>query len=250
MPRGSRLVGMLWRWHRRLGLAAALLALMLAVTGIMLNHSSGLGLDRRFVDWSWLSGLYGDHSAELPAFQLGSHWLSRAANGHVYLDGREVAPCRGELAGAVQADDLLLAGCAEELLLMTDSGELVETVTASTGLPVPVTGLGRIEGHIALQTGEGWRLVQLEQMDFSEPAPAGSFILQLAPGPLPAGIRAAMPAPERWLSWERVILDLHSGRLAGRTGVLLVDAAGVLLACLATSGVAMWWLHRRRRPRR
>ena len=67
MRRRPRLVGLLWRWHRRLGLLAALFVLVVAVTGIVLNHTSGLALDRRFVDWSWLNAVYGDHSGELPA---------------------------------------------------------------------------------------------------------------------------------------------------------------------------------------
>ena len=41
-------------WHRRLGLAAAVLAMLLAVTGVLLNRTEALGLDRRFVDAEWL----------------------------------------------------------------------------------------------------------------------------------------------------------------------------------------------------
>jgi len=35
------------RWHGRLGVAAALLFLILLVTGIALNHAERLGLDQR-----------------------------------------------------------------------------------------------------------------------------------------------------------------------------------------------------------
>jgi hypothetical protein len=66
------------------------------------------------------------------------------------------------------------------------------------------------------------------------------------PDTLPADIRAQIPAPERWLSWERLLLDLHSGRLFGQAGVWIVDAVGVLLITLASSGTLMWWFHRRR----
>lgn len=252
MRGGSRLVGWLWRWHRRLGLLAALFALMLATTGIVLNHSSELGLDRQLVGSPLLRGVYGDNSAYLPAYKVGGNWLFRAANGRVYLDGLEVAPCRGQLVGALRADGLLYAACAEELLLLTQSGELVESVTASTGLPVAVTGAGLVEiepgeTRVAVQSGNSWWLADLEQMDFGETAAGGSFIRQLAPGRLPATIRNSIPAQEDWLNWERLLLDLHSGRLFGLAGVLAVDAAGLLLGSLALSGVAMWWLHRRRR---
>jgi len=246
MPRRPRLVGLLWRWHRRLGVLAALFALVLAGTGIVLNHSPELGLDRRFVDWPWLNRLYGDSSGDLTAFRPGSHWLTRAANGSLYLDTREVAPCDGMLVGALAAGELLLAACAEELLLITDSGELVESVGASSGLPVPVTGAGLVDSQVVLQAGGTWWLADLEQMEFRTRAPGGVLITQQAAGRLPQAVREGIPT-EQWLHWERLLLDLHSGRLFGRLGVLWVDLVGVLVASLATSGITMWWLHWRRR---
>lgn len=247
MRRRPRLVGLLWRWHRRLGVLAAFFALVLVATGIVLNHSSELGLDRSFVDSPRLMQAYGDESWNLPAFQLGERWLFRASNGRVYLDAREVAPCSGKLVGALQVGELLYASCARELLLITRSGELVESVSASTGLPTPLTGIGTIDSQVVLQADESWWQADLDLMDFDSRAPGGAAILQLAAGQLPQVLREMIPAPEQWLSWERLLLDVHSGRVLGRVGVLWVDAVGVLLGSLAMSGVAMWWLHRKRR---
>ncbi len=249
--RRRRLVGLLWHWHRRVGVLAAFFVLVLVITGVVLNHSSALRLDRNFVDWPWLSQAYGDDPGNLPAFQLGEHWLSRAANGRVYFNAREVAPCRGKLVGAVAAGGLLFAGCARELLLITDSGELVESVSASTGLPVPLQAIGLIDNRVALQASGTWWLADLDQMDFNQRAPAGGTVIrQLVPDRLPEGIRKKIPVPNQWLTWERLLLDLHSGRLFGLAGVLWVDGIGLLVASLATSGTAMWWLHRRRKRRR
>ena len=248
MRRRPRHVGLLWRWHRRLGVLAAFFVLVLSATGIVLNHTAELGLDRRFIDWPWLSKAYGDDSGNLPAFQLGEHWLTRAANGRVYFDAQEVAPCSGKLVGAVVSGELLYAGCAEELLLITDRGELIESVNASTGLPVPLQAVGLIESQIVVQAGGIWWLADLDLMDFSHRAPAGGAVIrQLVPDQLPDAMRAKIPVPDQWLSWERLLLDLHSGRIFGRVGVVWVDGVGVLLAGLAMSGIAMWWLHRRRR---
>jgi hypothetical protein len=250
MRRHPRLVGLLWRWHRRLGLVAAMFVLVLAATGIVLNHSSELGLDRSFVDWPWLSRAYGDDSATLPAYHSGEHWLSRAANGRVYLNAREVAPCNGKLVGVVPAGELLYVGCEEELLLISPSGELVESISGSTGLPAPLTAIGLVADSVVLRSAGNWWLADLDQLDFSNQAPGGVIIHQLAPGQLPVAIRQEIPAPDQWLSWERLLLDLHSGRVFGRAGVLWMDAVGVLLGCLAISGFAMWGLHRRSRRRR
>lgn len=247
MRRRSRLVGVLWHWHRRVGVLAAVFVLALAATGIALNHSSRLGLDSRFVESPWLTQVYGDESSEVSAFRLGQQWVFRAADGRVYLDAREVAPCSGALVGAVAAQDMLLAACAEELLMITPTGELLESVSASTGLPTSLQGIGMIDSQVALQADGVWWLADLERMDFSQRVRSGGpAVGQLVPDTLPAYIRAQIPAPARWLSWERVLLDLHSGRLFGRAGVWVVDAVGVLLITLACSGTLMWWFHRRR----
>ena len=245
MRRWSRLVGVLWRWHRRLGVWAAAFVLMLSVTGLILNHSSELGLDRAFVDWPWLSRAYGDGSAELPAFQPGQNWIFRAANGLVYFNSKEVAPCSGNLVGALQVDAVFIAACTQELLLITREGELLEAINTSVGLPVPVQGVGLVESAMALQTDSGWWLADLDTIDFTASVAPGALIQQHAPGVLPDAIRDAIPAQASWLSWERVLLDLHSGRIAGPLGVFLIDLIGVVLAALATSGLLMWWLHRR-----
>lgn len=247
MRHRRRLVGLLWLWHRRVGLLAAIFVVALSATGILLNHSARLGLDSSFVDWPWLTRLYGEDSPDLNAFRLGDQWVFRAPDGRVYLDAREVAPCSGKLVGAVAASELLLAGCAEELLVITPAGELLESVSAATGLPVPLQGIGLIDDRVAVQAEGAWWYADIEQMVFNQRVQAGdSAIVQRVPDVLPTHIRAQIPAPQRWLSWERLVLDLHSGRLFGRMGVAVVDGIGVLLITLATSGSLMWWLRRRR----
>jgi hypothetical protein len=156
----------------------------------------------------------------------------------------------GKLVGALQADKLFYAGCTEQLLMITEAGELVESVSASTGLPVPLEAIGHINNQVAVKTLGRWWLADLDRLDFSERAPAGEVVIrQLFPGQLPDAIRDKIPAQEQWLTWERLLLDLHSGRLLGTGGVVLVDGVGVLLGSLAMSGTAMWWLHRRRKPK-
>lgn len=250
MRRRPRLVGLLWRWHRRLGLLAALFIVAVSLTGIVLNHTTGLGLDRRLVNLDWLTAAYGDRSSHVSAFRLEQNWLSRSASGQVFLDSREVAACRGELVGALQQGELLLAACTGELLLITTRGELVESVVAGTGLPVPVQSIGLLDDAVALQVDGEWWLADLDRMEFNPRDPGGSAeVRQRVPDRLPDEIRNRLPVPDRWLTWERVLLDLHSGRLFGKLGVLWVDLVGVFLCTLALSGTAMWWLHRRKRIR-
>ena len=47
------------RIHRILGAAIALFVLLLATTGILLNHTSDLKLDQRYLTWDWMLSHYG-----------------------------------------------------------------------------------------------------------------------------------------------------------------------------------------------
>ena len=47
-------------------------------------------------------------------------------------------------------------------------------------------------------------------------------------------------AGQHGLPLERVLLDLHSGRIFGEAGVWLVDAAALLFLLLAGSGLWLW----------
>ncbi len=40
---------------------------------------------------------------------------------------------------------------------------------------------------------------------------------------------------------ERVLLDLHSGRIVGVWGIYLVDLVAVLFIIIAITGIWMWW---------
>lgn len=246
MRAGQQIVGLLWRWHRRTGVAIFVFLLLLSVTGVVLNHSTDLGLNEKFVDAPWLVRVYGDSSADQPAYRLGAKWISRAPDGHLYLDATEAAPCLGDFAGAIERQSLIVAACTEELILLTPDGQLIESVSATSGLPVPLTGIGESDDGVMLHSSQKWWLADLDQLEFQQ-AREGVLIQQLAPGVLPAAITDAIPAPQQWLSWERLLLDLHSGRILGLAGVLLVDLVGILLICIACSGLVMWWLRRRRR---
>ena len=67
------------------------------------------------------------------------------------------------------------------------------------------------------------------------------------PVTLPPGLRDRLVETYRGkgLPLERVLLDVHSGRILGAWGVYLVDAAAVLFLGLVLTGLWMW----SRRPR-
>ena len=242
----ARRAAWLWRWHRRAGVVACVLLLMLALTGLALNHSEDLRLDERAVGWDWPYALYGPSATGAwKGFEVGDTWLLQGGEGRIFLGTRELGGCEGVITGVASVQQMILVACERELLLLTPDGERIDALGAATGLPVPVGGLAALGDEALVLAGGLWQRFDADAMALS---PAGGEAPQkIRPGMPPQALLEKLGRAAGWLHWERFLLDLHSGRLFGSAGVLVVDVGGVLSLLLALSGVLMWGL--RRRPR-
>ena len=73
----------LYVWHRWVGLVAALFVIVLAVTGLALNHTEELQLDARHVRTAWLLDWYGiSLPDEVPAWRAGGLRNARPDRGY------------------------------------------------------------------------------------------------------------------------------------------------------------------------
>lgn len=238
---------LLWTWHRRLGALVAVVVLLLALTGIALNHTEALRLDERHVEAGWLLDWYG---VEPPGagfgFVAGAHRVTLLGD-HLYADRRLLGEGFGALHGAVALDGLLAIAVDGDVLLLTDDLELVERLDRYSGLPPGPRGIGVTpQGGLAVRSEGGlwladeallsWRSVA-ERTDIAWATPTPP------PAPLLADLRADFRA--RMLTWERALLDLHSGRLFGRFGPLVMDLAALFMVVLAVSGFWLWTAGRR-----
>lgn len=224
------------QWHRRLGVVVAVLVFLLAVTGILINHSQQMGWHQAPVYSSLLARWY---HIPVPAlengFAAGEHWIV-ARGEQVLLDRQAVAECTGGVQGATRWQDMIAVLCSSELLLLDAQGQLVESVR---GLPEAVSALALPNGQLVAR-GAGAQYVYDDAAGVWNVAPETPQWLQAQP--LPQALREALNAnnPVPGLTRERVLLDLHSGRLFGNAGVLVVDLVGVAICLLAFSGALTW----------
>ncbi len=251
MRRRRSKIRSLYVWHRYAGVSAAVLVLLLALTGVALNHGDALHLERRFVGAAGLLDWYGIGVEEPVSFRIGGRWVS-AVGRRLYLDARAL-PVRidGALRGALQAGPLLVAASTGGLLLLTAQGTPVERIGPAQGAPSGIEAIAAgTDGAVRVRTAHGIYRVDLDRLDWSaDAAPQAAWI---APAQAPAALRARLRRDARAhvLSWERVLLDVHSGRILGAAGTWLTDAAAAALVFLAVSGLRLWVRGRRSRARR
>lgn len=230
-------------WHRRIGLTAALFVVVLSITGVLLNHTDALGLDRRHAQSEWLLDWYGiDIPAPPVTYAAGDAWIGQIGE-HLYFNGAPVAGRYAALKGAVIVGEFHLALVGDQLLVLDRAGVRIETLGSQHGLPAVSDAIGVFEGRPVVRADQ--RLL-MGDADLSRWRPAPGRPAWSAPAPAPDALRAAMASHYRGqgLSWERVLLDLHSGRLFGSWGPYLMDLAAIGLLALAATGVWAWWRRR------
>lgn len=233
----------LQRWHRTIGLIAALFLFVLAGTGLLLLYSDALHLPSRQLDQAWLMNWYGIHAPSSPrGFQRGPHWVTQLGQ-RLYYDTREIGQVEGVLLGVFhgpkEAMDEWLAITDVQLLACDDTGAVLERVGREAGFPAGVTSAGRdVDGHVVLASTEGRYRYDPELGEFT--ADTGDADVRWSVGITPpAAIIDVIGKAYRGqgLSLERVVLDLHSGRLFGRGGVVIFTCVSLALVYLVASGL-------------
>ena len=236
-------------WHRWLGVISALIVLMLAATGLLLNHSHELQLDSRYISNAATLNWYGVRATPpREGFLVGGHWISTTGD-RLFLDAKPVVEAHGSLLTAASCDGLIMAIFPESVLLLTSAGGIVETLHGEA-LPGVIAAAVFDDGSPVIET-DGGRFRSncqlLEWMPF-----AGSMPARTSPQPIPADVasRVAQAAAAMTISREKLLVDLHSGRLFGRYGPLAMDAAAIGFMALALSGLWLWVRHLRHQRRR
>ncbi|HHL19184.1 MAG TPA: PepSY domain-containing protein [Thiothrix sp.] len=236
--------------HRYTGLTAAFFAILLSITGILLNHTQELALNKNYASASWLMQMYGIKTPDISQaytveIHKKMHWVM-AFDGGAYLD-QHALKCNVPLVGALYANDMLLIANATQLCLFTAKGEMIDVL--SLGNKQTIKRIGQQQGQsndkaLIIDSSTGLFTVNAEYTALL----AGDASLSLVntlwskPSVAPDAVIAPLLKQHKGegLPWERVVLDLHSGRIVGLAGVYFMDVIALLLIFLSLSGLALW----------
>lgn len=228
--------------HGWLGVAAAAFLVLFFVTGILLNHSSTLGLDSRFIEQRWLLDYYGIRSPDPgPSFAVEGQRVT-FADGWLYLDAEPVTAGIAALTGAVGLGGQIAAVTSTELLILSPDGEVSERWPVDLSIDGPINAVAAAESGVAMRSAGviyvfDWDTAEIDVVNL--PSEALDWARASAVGPdLASAIQQSYRG--RGMSWERLLADVHSGRIAGLPGVIVIDVAAVALLILALSGFVIW----------
>lgn len=227
--------------HRGTSTAAATLIIILAVTGILLNHTNELKLDQRFLTWSWLLEHYGVTETQPAAVYGLKERIISQFDHQVFLDGQAVIQVYEEVLGAVGLEEISILATRDSLYLLTTDGEFIEQLSSATGIPDDIQRIGLYGHRPAIQNPEGiwlgddmldsWEINSVDNIEWSYSLP------------LPEKTRIQLEEyfQGKGISLERFILDVHNGHILGAFSVWLMDIFAALLVLIALTGLWMRW---------
>jgi len=226
---------LLYKGHRHIGFAISLVLIMLSITGIALNHTTELKLDQHFIKSPSLLNWYGiQASSNTKSFAINNHWLTQLEQ-TIYLNKQPIFSSDKPLIGAIINTDFIVAAFSNQLMLLTLEGDLIEIINRPT-----LERIGTQGNSIFIQSQQqlykssdqllSWQKIEQTTINWSS-AKA-----------LPTAMKNVLQqqSREQILDYERLILDIHSGRFFGQYGVYFIDFSGILLIFLSISGMWFW----------
>ena len=228
-------------WHARVGVITALFLLFLAISGLALNHTDVLSLAKRDVKATWLMHWYGLKSTIPTQGYFFKDGYLATADGRWVMDGHLLRKGADQpLVGAVTWAETRAIASVETLYLYTPQGQLVDKLSDAELPDKPIKQLGLAGDKLVLETVHGSFVSSdaLTWLQYNGEQPIWSKWQTLPSNELSEVKKAFAPS----LPLERIILDLHSGRIFGRYGPLLMDLAALVLIVLSISGV---WIYLR-----
>ena len=229
--------------HRRLGMGAALFVLLLALSGLLLNHGDTLALDQRQIDSPLLLNWYGIEIPDQAShFSSGDNRVSQLGE-QLYFNSQPLQINRQPLMGIHSTEQLTVVALSNTLLLLSNDGELLERIDT---LPQGMNAIDAIgsdaHGNIHIRQGQQIAVADSELLSWQN-TDQSHGINWSQPGPVDVAYITNITENYRQqtLDYERVLLDLHSGRLFGRWGPYVMDGAALAMLVLAVTGFKRGW---------
>ena len=229
--------------HRYVGLGICIFLVHLAITGIFLNHSIGLRLDKTFITWPWLLNQYNLTVPE-PAniFTIGKNNFS-TIDGEVFFNDKPIFLAEEDLLGVSQNQDTFILASSSTITMISNDGYIINKENV---LPFTVKNIGINGDEVVINDSEDkiwssesingvWELTENRAVQWSMEGSITPINHEK--------IRKYFVGDG--VSLEQVILDFHSGAIFQKAGKLFFDIISILLIILSFTGIWLWTIKRK-----
>jgi hypothetical protein len=225
-PKNSQLVR---KTHRITGVIVAAMLLIVSSTGIILNHAEDIDLDS-YVP-GFLAGIYFSPSDQVNGYVANEHYFFVLSE-ELYVDSTRVRYCGSDLGGVARFEYGYQILCDGSILWLDMDLNVVDWLTEAAGLPGQLQSIVSFKDDVLVSDGDKTYLVDIEVPAFKvvDVSPPKSGTIQI-----PAEVLM-----EESVSWHKLILDFHSGRVFGTVGKYASDLLALAFILMAITGLMIW----------
>lgn len=227
-----------YRWHRRIGVLVSLPLLLIAITGIVLNHPSWYGLNRTFISNPLVLSWYG-MTPQNPPISLSSDatWAT-VVDSVLYLNATRIDEDFPSLTGLVALESVIaISGKDSIWLVERTSLQLIEKLGAESIPPGKILALGVDSSSLLIDTDQGQFRANADLTSFAAEQRNPLTIAPRTPPPQKLLEQILTDWRGRGITLGKLVLDIHSGAAMGSTGTLLSDLVAAAIILLVLSGM-------------
>ncbi len=227
-------------WHRYIGITISAFVIILSITGLLLNLTDALKLTDSHISSNWLLKHYNIGDFPVTSFQINDRVISQASE-YVYLDGEYILHLNSTLLGAIKINRTLVLATQSSLVIIDTDGQILDEVSKHTGLPENPLGISITIDDDPVIRGVNTYWKGTKELSAWQPL-KGPHPKWVAPIETSSSLNNSIQTHARSneINYERVLLDLHSGRLLGPWGQNIMSIAAILLLILAMTGIFIW----------
>ena len=231
--------------HKFTGIAVCVFLIHLSITGIFLNHTEDLGLDEKYTASPMILALYNiSIPSQKESFLIDAIFISIFGD-QVFMDNQPIIKSENPITGVTLSNQVLFIAFPNEMVLLTQEGELIERISSASELPENIQKLG-VSGDILYlktlnqvwQSGDQAQAWEVSDSDFNDWSKKVIMSDQQTK-------QIEMYFSGKGVSLEQFFLDLHNGNIIKGFGKWLLDIIAIFLLLLSISGIWIWLKKRR-----
>jgi hypothetical protein len=223
------------KFHRWIGILASLWLLLLASTGLLLQHSQDWHLDKSYINSPLLLKTYGI-GQQFIAFEDNNHQLLQIDK-QLIQDGQTTIKLQQEIKSAIHYQSNWVVLTNTQILWINPVGQIIQSLDALDGLDFPIKNIGTNKNTIVAKSKQNLinlqtlQPIQVNNIIWSQPIHRQSLKQQ-----------AIQQSSHNFLSLEQFIFDIHAGIT---TASIFNDFAAIALILLSLSGIFLFFKKRK-----
>lgn len=238
MKKNKALVKKSYKLHRRIGTLCSIPIILIALTGIFLNHSGFFSLNKIFIKNSALLSFYKMQPKELPkGFKVSKNWVS-SFEGGLYLDDTKLTEINSKLISATKLNKILVAANKNYLFLIDTKDKFIIEKMGSESLPKgEIIALAVKDKSLLLDTEKGKFKTNFKLSKFKEDKRPELEIPKKSLLPKELEEKVLQNFRGEGVSLSKIMLDIHTGAMFGASGRFVWDIFAACLLLLVGTGL-------------